>query len=387
MVRAPTLGEYGAIVQLSGHWLEEATPTKDELEAYFNPKYMPSVEGNPSKKLKRDIMAYRVRTKEGVATCFLTTYGNPAAVPEEMATKSGIYGSLYMEGDQVRRFVIPEIISLMGIICKCWFPRHRETTAGMLGNATATPHALIGLLNALSYLRPTWFSEGVQSVFADLMSRHMRADIMGIRETDDGFWFLPESEQCEECAPTQKFRCIQPLTLHTPMQTIVLQVEAGIHIQQMLQLSCGKSAPPILEVCINGHGHMQFPLHEGAKMPDIPFKLKTVGPMCFWPSEISAMQCDWPIAVFLSPLMLVVMKRDPAIYPGEVETVLPECVPGGCSDAMCFDLFARSVDVSLQCRNVMLYLEVRDDVKMTIPSGIAFCAERKMFLCHYHYER
>eukprot|EP00438_Fugacium_kawagutii_P019780 Skav228862 [mRNA] locus=scaffold816:103186:109232:- [translate_table: standard] len=336
----PTLKEYGAVMEFDDFWLEDATLTKHELDLYMNPRYLPKQACQDGKRLKRDVISYRLKTNHDVASCFLTTYGSPLEVPEHLAAENGIFGSLYIQGDQVRRFTTPEILVMMGTVCKAWLPKHRATAVSMLGNAISTPHALIGLMNVISHIREDWFHDGVQIVFARLMAMHMRCDDMKIYEDEDGFWFEPKRDAVLSCAPTEKFRCIHSLTISSPMQCLRIFVEEGIDLQRMLQTLCGKSSPPQLVILINGLQNMQFPLHSNAQMPDVNLKVKALMPSCLWPDEVE------------------VILQDSAL----------DCPKEG----ICFDLFARKTDAELPCKNMILFMEEIPQHRGKPPAGTHF---------------
>lgn len=120
------LAEYGALMPLDEYWQDHATLSQEELETYMSPRFLPKVANpNHAKRTKHDVVSYRLRTDQQSIACVLTTHGMPGNVPQHLAETNGIYGSLLLQGDTVRRFTTPELVILMGTIFPTWIPKER----------------------------------------------------------------------------------------------------------------------------------------------------------------------------------------------------------------------------------------------------------------------
>lgn len=245
----PTLNSYGALLVLGGYWKAQSELTRDEILMYLDPKFAPQGgSGTQAKKARKDVAQMRLKSGDDTVACILTSYGRPSAVQDDALARSGLYGSLIQKGNEVRRLVVPEVVILFGAIQPCWLPAQIDVAMTIMGNAIAIPHALIGLLNAVSYLRPLWHGDNIQLTFASVCSEHLSKDNIAIFAEDEGFWFCKADHEDDGCDPTENLRNVRTLTVTSPLQEFQLWVEEGICIRRLLQHMVGVSMPPQLDL-------------------------------------------------------------------------------------------------------------------------------------------
>lgn len=119
--------------------------TPEILRLYLHPRLIPGDDSNDSKTAK----AFRLRTADQTFSCVMSQYGHAHDLGLEVIQKSGLFGNLVLDHDITRWLSIPEICNLMGLMRPWKAPLDAKITYQMLGNAIATPHALICMVNAM----------------------------------------------------------------------------------------------------------------------------------------------------------------------------------------------------------------------------------------------
>lgn len=196
-----SLDSYGALLVLGGFWKTQSELTREEVVLYLDPKHAPnSFQGTQSKKARKDVAQYRLKTGDDTVAFILTSYGRPHSVPEDARNRSGLFGSLILKGNTIRKLTIPEIVILFGTVKPCWLPAQVDVATTLLGNAIALPQVLIALLNTVSFIRPLWHGDNIQMTFASICSEHLSKDNLAICQDEDGFWFRRADKEEEEVA-------------------------------------------------------------------------------------------------------------------------------------------------------------------------------------------
>ena len=119
--------------------------TPEILRMYMHPRMIPGDGKGDFKTAK----AYRLRTADQSVACVMAQYGHAHDLGFEVLQKSGLFGNLVIDHDIIRWLSIPEIANLMGLWSPWKAPLDTKQTYHMLGNAIATPHALLCLVNAV----------------------------------------------------------------------------------------------------------------------------------------------------------------------------------------------------------------------------------------------
>ena len=86
-------------------------------------------------------------------------------LPDASLRQAGLFGTLLALPTGLRSLSIPEILISQTTLMSCWLPDDHRMSIKMLGNSIATPHALIGLTNALPF-----FHEDIAGVEAQQLS-------------------------------------------------------------------------------------------------------------------------------------------------------------------------------------------------------------------------
>lgn len=110
----------------------------DILRMYMHPRMIPGDRQCDYKAAK----AYRLRTADQAVSCIMAQYGHAHELGAEVIQKSGLFGNLILDHDIIRWLSAPELRNLIGLMRSWKAPLDSKT---MLGNAIATPHAVICL--------------------------------------------------------------------------------------------------------------------------------------------------------------------------------------------------------------------------------------------------
>ena len=168
----PNLLDSGIIRSLEGYpdnWVDESFVSNDVLQKYLDPALLPHnalLGQEQGKRSKIAVEAYRVRHPHDVFSCIMASYGTAHEMPVKMLQTYGLYGSLLCFEEILRFLTIPEILAIQGILQPLWLRGSVRTVVHQLGNAIATPHACIAIMNMLGFVR-TLDGVEVQSVSSD----------------------------------------------------------------------------------------------------------------------------------------------------------------------------------------------------------------------------
>ena len=272
----PTLKSFGALMDLDEFWQQAAKLDDDETRMYLDPKLLPkgSFASVQVKRSRGDVMKYRLRTPDDIAACFMTTYGNPRCMDLELLQRGGLYGALLLEGDSIRKFTIPEIACLQVPLAEFWLPSDERAAIKALGNAIATPHAAIGLLNALHFVNHPNIDCPVKDVFQKLFSGRMKASNMLVEHADGGFRF---SFKCETLSipstlPMRSFACI---TVKSPTFEYKLCCESGISVLKIIEYLTGPSVPAFVALQVGKTHDLATSIDHVYCMPDSSICIRT----------------------------------------------------------------------------------------------------------------
>ena len=127
----------------------------DILRRYLHPRYAPGDQNCDIKTAKN----FRVRYEHQTLLCVLAQYGFAHLLDEDIILRNGLYGNLIIQGDIIRWLALPELCNAMGLLRPWSAPLAPQESFKLVGNAIATPHALLCLTNALGQLdQVTWTS-------------------------------------------------------------------------------------------------------------------------------------------------------------------------------------------------------------------------------------
>ncbi len=171
----PTLRSYRAIVDHDDDWASSTQLTRDELLLYLSPDSLPkgTFGAKGSKRQKTDVVQYRLRSYEDIAGTFMTSYGFAMQLDAALIQRGGIFGTLFSQGNLIRKFSVLEVAILQGICEPIWLPNDVKQSMFLLGNAISVPHAAIGLLNGLMFISPEFLDFDLGASFAKVCTPHI----------------------------------------------------------------------------------------------------------------------------------------------------------------------------------------------------------------------
>eukprot|EP00434_Breviolum_minutum_P003698 symbB.v1.2.003254.t1/scaffold157.1/size293134/1 len=146
----PTLGSYDAIMQLTPEWSHLAEVPPEHMKAFQDPRMIPS--SHDGKKPRMDLETYRLRGPADIFATVMAAYSVQAEFDQAILSSSGLYGTLVSSDRtwlEARYLVAAEAYLLMGGCVNITLPLERSAHFRVLGNAIATPHALIAFFNGL----------------------------------------------------------------------------------------------------------------------------------------------------------------------------------------------------------------------------------------------
>ena len=146
----PTLGSYGVHAFDSGDWSPFALVSSDHMKAFKDPHLLPKSTGNKRQCLNLD--DYRLRGPTDIFATIMAAYSSQADIDMSRLMQSGLYGALISwdkTWKSARYLLAVEAYILMGGCVNTVLPLDRKQQFRILGNAIATPHALICWINGL----------------------------------------------------------------------------------------------------------------------------------------------------------------------------------------------------------------------------------------------
>lgn len=246
-----SLRTYKAILRESSFWHDTVVLSKHEFDMY-DVQLLPkdATIGGHAKRASRDLQAYRYRSVDQTAACFMTSYGRPCEVDASLLQKGGLYGSLLQVSGVIREFATPEIIFLQGAVDRCWVSCNIREAMKILGNSISVPHSTWGLVNAVKMIYPDPLPKSVENLFLDIIGDRMHTENFEFSLFDGGYLFLGKSEQ-EHDDPidsTQAMLDFAYITVTSPMQAYCFVCAQDTPIFHALCSVLGASIPQKLEL-------------------------------------------------------------------------------------------------------------------------------------------
>ena len=238
-LQRPTIGSYGVILPLDGFWAPLVALTDVERMLFMDPNLLPMAKG--IKRTKVDVNTYRLRSPSDVFSCIMASYTQQVHFDIDILRAHGLYGGLLKITDEpltFRYLSAPEGLILMGLCQNLVIPADRRLHWKLIGNAIATPHALIAMWNAARFLSgihgPTPTS--VQ-VFERMLATTFRNSNTVWRSCPDGIMV----EHNSTIEPTQHFEPVQvpqfqKLIIVCGKWRCMVQHQYQIHPKEVLKL-------------------------------------------------------------------------------------------------------------------------------------------------------
>lgn len=148
----PTLGSYGVFAYDSPDWESYAKASDEHMAAFRDPTLLPK--SGDQKRQCLDLKSYRLRGASDTFATIMAAYTSQADIELSRLKQAGLYGALIAydrNWTSARYLLAVEAYILLGG-CGCVntvLPLDRKQQFRILGNAIATPHALICWINGL----------------------------------------------------------------------------------------------------------------------------------------------------------------------------------------------------------------------------------------------
>ena len=188
--RRPTLASAFAIFTHPPDVLKPLILSNEVLDRYLDPELVPCRPGYARSPLPQ---SYRLRTPEGVASCFLARYTQQHELPAKLLRDKGLFGCLLRDGSRVRFFSQAEVASLHGAVSPQLITRQLSCDMRILGNCIAVPHAIAAISHALQLMQVPGAMDKADAVQVCLANR-LHAQNTSFVPSPEG-WVLCTHEQ------------------------------------------------------------------------------------------------------------------------------------------------------------------------------------------------
>eukprot|EP00435_Cladocopium_sp_Y103_P066489 s149_g28.t1 len=315
-----SMQQFDVLTSVEGHWLDECIVSADILDRYLDPANLPKPSGSSraQKRTKVDVARYRLRTPEEQMSCVMANYGAGHELPEHAVTSGGLYGALLALPSGLRFASTPEIALLQLAIPPLWIPSSRRVAVSILGNAISTAHAGIALLNALAFTFDITHID-IADLFTKVIEARLKASMLTIQPGSGGYWLLKS-----DVDPTLPIRECEQLVLRSPVDDVVLHVQAGLMISSVLEALLGQSKPSEIFLAPAGNVKHKVLIKPNTTMPrDRTILFASVQVAMIIPVKsfgIFSQQTDFVLA--LCPFGLVVVARSLGMTVADVNSFL-----------------------------------------------------------------
>eukprot|EP00435_Cladocopium_sp_Y103_P060985 s320_g22.t1 len=238
-----TLESYMCIMNLVEPWLSQCTLTNDLLSIYLDPMMLPKSMDQRGKNIKRskhDVEQYRIKHPHGVFGCIMSNYSYGHLLPDVTLKHAGLFGTLIALPNALRFLSVPEILILQTTLESCWLPDNHRICIKLLGNSIATPHAMLGLVNALAFLNEEIACDDIRELMVRMLSKRMTSRNIRWERKLGGFEFSLEEDTL---IPTQLIHPERSISVKSPLDVIVFHAECGTNVNAALIALLGDSMP------------------------------------------------------------------------------------------------------------------------------------------------
>ena len=242
-VQRQNLETFMNIMNLSSPWIEDTVIQPHILAMYMSPDMIPKsnkFEKPMTKKSRKDVEAYRLKYPQSVFGCILANYSYGHLLPEHSLKNYGLFGSILALPEGLRFMSLPEVVIAQGALNEMWMPNDHRKAMKMLGNCITTPHALVGIVNALCYLRDDIIGVEAQQLIIEALAGRFTAFNLRFEPKDDGWHFTKDDNAC---LPTLQMHSTYKVSLKSPMGINVFHAEREIIIYDAVSFLTGDSMP------------------------------------------------------------------------------------------------------------------------------------------------
>jgi len=269
-----TLETFMNILDIGEPWISQCRLNEDLLRIYLDPQLLPKSldqRGRNMKRSRKDVEQYRVKHPHGVFGCIMSNYSFGHLLPDATLQHAGLFGTLLALPTGLRFMSVPEIIIAQSALMPCWFPDDHRASIRMLGNAIATPHALLALTNALAFL---FELSGVEArdLMMQAMSQRMTARNIKWERKWGGFSFEFDEEVCQ---PTLAMHAEQCIKIRSPVDTVMFHAERNVNVLMAMKALVGRSLPNEINMLPGGDLDARVTLQAQMNVGDYDIQLFT----------------------------------------------------------------------------------------------------------------
>ena len=242
-----TLETFMNIMDIEEPWLSQCRLNEDLMRIYLDPMLLPKnldQRGRNLKRSRKDVEQYRVKHPHGIFGCIMSNYSYGHLLPDTTLQHAGLFGTLLALPTGLRFMSVPEILIAQTALMPCWLPDDHRACIRILGNAIATPHALMALTNALAFL---FELSGVEArdLMMQAMNQRMTARNLSWERKWGGFSFWVDEDVCQ---PTLAMHAEQCIKIRSPIDLATFHAERNVNVQMALNALLGRSLPN--EICL-----------------------------------------------------------------------------------------------------------------------------------------
>ena len=237
-----TMESYMNIMELDEPWLTQTKVDPYVLQTYLDPAMLPKSldqRGRQLKRARKDVEEYRIKHPHSVFGCIMSNYSYGHLLPLTALQHSGLYGTLLALPSGLRFLSVPEILISLTALMPCWLPDDHRAIVKMLGNAVATPHALVGLTNALAFIYELSGVE-IQELQIEALSKRMTSQNLKWSSKWGGFSFEIDEDIC---APTMLMHVQQQVVIRSPVDLATFFAERDVNVLAALRALLGIAMP------------------------------------------------------------------------------------------------------------------------------------------------
>ena len=369
-----TLHSYLNIMyDLDEPWKSQSMLGDDLLQMYLDPDMLPRMndrKGHAIKRTKRDVESYRIRYPHGTFGCIMSNYGYGHLLPDSTLKHGGLYGTLIALPSGLRFMSVPEVLIAQTALASCWMPMDHRACMKMLGNAIATPHALLGLTNVIAFFHELGGIEA-QELMTEALTKRMTSQNIQWELRHDGYVFEVDDDVC---APTMMMHAAQKVSIQSPMHVTAFHAEQGVNVVHALKVLLTDAMPNEVYLMPGGKIESKIALHPQMTVTNESIRLYAYVPSALNISSdaFASTSHDAELIVVLTIHGPYVLRRDHGMTVQDVITIVDHSLEIRCSHLtgmlgerhssvmICPDaVFARDVETAADDLQVLDFIRVK----------------------------
>ena len=350
----------GCLADFDEDTMCDLIPSNDVLNIYLDPKNLPRHPdgGEYAKRSIDEVVKYRIRGPDDASfSCIMANYSKGHTLPDIVLKQGGVYGAFVRQG-QIVRFLHPcEVMYLQGVTNEVTLNVQRLDQFLIMGNSISIPHATICILNALR--SQAWVSaDDIPKFFAAVFAKRLTNMNSIIVQDQYGVCLRQVAADPTAIDPTQETQCFVSLFVEAPTEQIMIEVESGVCIFDMLQRIMGKSIPGQIRLKIRGE--LMIPLMMNENVGDDVTRLRVNVPSVMLLSDSNFITHVAPIIICLTAEGPIVMNRVGNMEVAQMFTVAQTFFPEHISNAVPCDSIGVPLELTQICPDCVMFMQPRE---------------------------